>query len=87
MATRHTGTRNSLDFSNSDSAKTKNVVENYEKNFREIKCIIMDDETYCKLDCSTFQGQQFHTISKGTMTDVLLKAIKTENFGKKDMVW
>ena len=51
------------------------------------KCIIIDDGTYCKLDCSTLPGQQFYTIPKRTKPDVLLKAIKTEKFGKKVMVW
>ena len=51
------------------------------------KCIIRDNETYCKLDCSTLPGQQFYTISKRTKPDVLLKAFKPEKFGKKFMVW
>ena len=79
MATRHTGSRNSLEDPNSNSAKAKNAIENcYEKSFKEIKIIIMDDETYCKLDCSTLPGQQFYTIPKGTKRNVLLKAIKVD---------
>ena len=51
------------------------------------KCIIMDDETYCKLNCLKLTGQKFYTIPKGTKPDILLKAIKTKNVGKKVMVW
>ena len=41
----------------------------------------------CKLDCSTLPGQKFYTTPKGKKPDVLLKAIKTEKFGEKVMVW
>ena len=55
------------------------------KASRKLKIlIIMDDETYCKLDCLTYPGQQLYTSPKGTKPDVLLKAIKTERFGKKE---
>ena len=80
MATRHTGSRNSLEDPYSNSAKAKKLQENQ-------MCIIMDDETYFKLDCSTLLGQQFYTIPKETKSGILLKAIKTENFGKKVMFW
>ena len=39
----------------------------------------MDDETYCKLDCSTLAGQKFYTIPKRTKPDVLLKQLKQKN--------
>jgi hypothetical protein len=48
-------------------------------------CVIMDDETYCKLDCATLLPQ-YYTISKGSKPFAALKAIKTEKFGKKVLV-
>ena len=84
MATRLTGSRNSLEDPNSNSAKAKNVVKNcYKKSFKEIKSALNS----CKLNYSMLPGQQFYTISKVTNPDILLIAIKTEKFGKKVMVW
>lgn len=50
-------------------------------------CIIMDDESYCKLDCKTIPGPQFYTILKGLKAPASIKAIKTEKFGKKVLIW
>jgi hypothetical protein len=50
-------------------------------------CIIMDDESYFKLDCKTLPGPQFYTVPKGFKPSTALRAVKTEKFGKKVMVW
>lgn len=50
-------------------------------------CIIMDDETYVKLDYRTLPGPQFYTSAKGKDVPESVKAIYTEKFGKKVMVW
>ena len=89
IPTRHTGSRNSLEDPNSNSAKIKHAVkkllrENLQGNQ---KYIIMYYETFHKLDFLALPGQQFYTIPKGTKPDVLLKAIKTKRFGKKVIVW
>ena len=77
MVTRHTGSRNSSEVPNSNSAKAKKCGQKLLHKMLQgnQKCIIMDDETYCKLDCLMLPGQQFYTIPKGTKSGVLLKAI------------
>lgn len=53
----------------------------------ETRCILMDDETYVKMESSTLPGQQFYNAVVGE--DVLdnVKAIKIDKFGKKFPVW
>lgn len=51
------------------------------------QCIIMDDETYCKYDFKTLPGPQYYTVKKGQTVSKQTKAIFTEKFGKKMMVW
>jgi transposase len=50
-------------------------------------CVIMDDETYIKLDYKTLPGPQFYTSPKGKDVPASVKAVYTEKFGKKVMVW
>lgn len=50
-------------------------------------CLIMDDETYVKLDYKALPGPQFYTSPKGKDVPESVKAIYTEKFGKKIMVW
>lgn len=54
---------------------------------RNSGCIIMDDETYVKLDYKTLPGPQFYTVSEDKDIPETEKAIFTEKFGKKVMVW
>jgi transposase len=46
-------------------------------------CIIMDDETYVKLDYKTLPGPQFYTVKEGKSLEETETSIYTEKFGKK----
>lgn len=50
-------------------------------------CVIMDDETYVKLDYKSLPGPQYYTIREGTEITEAEKSICVEKFGKKVMVW
>lgn len=50
-------------------------------------CVIMDDETYVKLDYSSLPGPQFYTVNKSSDISESQKSIFTEKFGRKIMVW
>lgn len=50
-------------------------------------CIVMDDETYVKLDYKTLPGAQFYTVKQGTDVPNAEKSIFCEKFGKKVLVW
>jgi transposase len=50
-------------------------------------CIIMDDETYVKMDYKTLPGAQFYTVPQGTDVPNSEKSIFCEKFGKKVLVW
>lgn len=54
---------------------------------RNEQCIIMDDETYVKLDYKTLPGPQFYTVEIGTEVPNSDKSIFCEKFGKKVLVW
>lgn len=51
------------------------------------QCIIMDDETYVKLDYKTLPGPQFYTVTKDAKVPKEDKSIFCEKFGQKVMVW
>ena len=51
------------------------------------QCIIMDDETYVKLDYSSLPGSQFYTVSEGMELAQAEKVVAVEKFGAKAMVW
>lgn len=51
------------------------------------RCILMDDETYVKMDLSTLAGPQFYHAMKGEVVPDEIKGISSEKFGKKIMVW
>lgn len=50
-------------------------------------CIIMDDETYVKMDYKTLPGPQFYTTVKSVEVPNSEKSIFCEKFGKKVLVW
>lgn len=50
-------------------------------------CILMDDETYVKLDYKTLPGPQYYTVREGEDVDEADRSIFSEKFGKKVMVW
>lgn len=50
-------------------------------------CVLMDDETYVKLDGSTLPGPQFYTKKKGEPVSDSFSSIPTEKFGEKVLVW
>lgn len=50
-------------------------------------CIIMDDETYCKLDYKTMPGKQFYTTRDPKSVKNQDKLIRVEKFGKKALIW
>ena len=51
------------------------------------KCVILDDETYCKFDYQSLPGDQYYTVSEGQDADDAHKSIFTEKFWNKAMVW
>lgn len=50
-------------------------------------CILMDDETYCKLDTTTLPGPQFFNAIVGEEVPDDKRSIKMDKFGKKVLVW
>ena len=50
-------------------------------------CIIMDDETYVKLDYKSLPGPQYYTVREGQVLNQSETSIEVEKFGKKAMVW
>lgn len=56
-------------------------------NQRKNHCIIMDDETYVKLDFKTLPGPQYYTIPKGSKIPRKDRSVFCEKFGQKIMVW
>ncbi|KMQ82498.1 transposase, partial [Lasius niger] len=51
------------------------------------KCILLDDETYVKMDTTTLPGPQYyHAVSKDDVPDKV-KSIPTEKFAKKILIW
>lgn len=54
---------------------------------KKFECIVMDDETYVKLDYKTLPGPQFFTVNKEEKVTTADKSIQCEKFGKKLMVW
>lgn len=50
-------------------------------------CIIMDDETYVKMDLSTLPGPQFYNAVKGSDVPIETRSISMEKFGPKILVW
>lgn len=51
------------------------------------RCILMDDETYCKLDTTTLAGPQFFNAIVGEEVPCDMRSIKIDKFGKKVLVW
>lgn len=51
------------------------------------QCILMDDETYVKLDYKSLPGPQYYTVKEGTDIPESEKSIFCEKFGKKVLVW
>lgn len=54
---------------------------------RKNMCVIMDDETYVKLDYKSLPGPQYYTVQDRSVISDSEKSIFTEKFGKKIMVW
>lgn len=50
-------------------------------------CLLMDDETYVKMDTVTLPGPQYYNASPGEYVSDEMKAIKVTKFGKKVLVW
>jgi len=52
-----------------------------------VECVVMDDETYVKLDSKTLPGPQFYRKAKGeTVYDSVTK-IEVDKFGKNVLIW
>lgn len=51
------------------------------------QCVLMDDETYVKMDLSTLPGPQFYNAVKGSKVPDANKSIRSEKFGPKILVW
>lgn len=50
-------------------------------------CMILDDETYVKMDFKTLPGPQYYTKKIGTDVGDEIKAIALDKFGSKLLVW
>lgn len=50
-------------------------------------CILMDDETYCKVDFKQLPGKKFYTATKKGNVKEKFKEVKSEKFAAKYMVW
>lgn len=60
----------------------------YERLCRDsVECILMDDETYVKMDSRTLPGPQFYTKVKGSSVDQSISSIGMEKFGEKVLIW
>lgn len=51
------------------------------------RCILMDDETYVKMDANTIPLKQFYTIRKGDTPSDKDSTIRVGKFDKKVLVW
>jgi len=51
------------------------------------RCILMDDETYVKMDTRTLPGPQFYTAVVGQTVPDEEKCLNIEKFGDKALVW
>lgn len=51
------------------------------------RCILMDDETYIKMDLSTLAGPQFFNAIRGSTVPDEIRSIRMEKFGSKVLVW
>lgn len=54
---------------------------------KKLKCLMMDDETYIKMDLSTLPGLQYYNAKVGSIVPDEDKAIRCEKFGSKILVW
>lgn len=52
-----------------------------------LNCIVMDDETYVKMDFCSLPGPQFYTVEPGAVISDAEKTISMEKFGPKVLVW
>jgi len=52
-----------------------------------VECVVMDDETYVKLDSKTLPGPQFYTKAKGETVDDSVTKIEVDKFGEKVLIW
>lgn len=59
----------------------------YSKITKKNYCIVMDDETYCKLDFKSLPGHHFYSGTDRKTIDDMYKVIKTDKFAKKVLVW
>jgi hypothetical protein len=66
-----------------DRAKNLNRLLSGKKN----DCLIMDDETYVKLDFSTLPGKQFYNKKSGEILPAHITTYAEEKFPAKRMVW
>lgn len=58
-----------------------------EKFVKKNVCIVMDDETYVKMDFSTLPGPQYYSVVPGCQIGDDKKTIGFEKFGKKLLIW
>lgn len=56
-------------------------------NRENVECIVMDDETYVKMDSRTLPGPQFYTKEKGSTVDQSVSTVEIEKFGEKVLIW
>lgn len=54
---------------------------------QENVCIVMDDETYVKMDFSTLPGSQYYIAEPGEVLEDREALIAVEKFGEKILVW
>lgn len=66
-------------------SRTRKLYERINKE--NIKCIVMDDETYVKLDSRTLPGPQFYTVMKGSVVDESIRTVEIQKFGEKALIW
>lgn len=50
-------------------------------------CVVMDDETYTKMDFKTIPGHNFFTAKTRDSVEGKFKNIETEKFGEKVLIW
>lgn len=103
IGTSHTSVRNALKKAGLKSFKAIKVPNRNEKQKKAVKkrsrklydevltkfngCLIIDDETYVKLDQGQVPGQKFYVSDKRLNVPDKFKFIQLEKYGKKVLIW
>lgn len=59
----------------------------YDEHVRNVACIVLDDETYVKLDFKQLPGQEFYVAKNRGGVAKKYTTIQTAKFAKKMMIW